>query len=95
MPLIVVVMNFYLDYFTASKDIILCSIPSITNLIFEMLVEIVNLIIIGHLNDPIALGAVGLGNMLINVICFSIAFGLNGAIDTLVSQSFGDKEYYL
>lgn len=88
-------MNFYLDYFTASKDIILCSIPSITNLIFEMLVEIVNLIIIGHLNDPIALGAVGLGNMLINVICFSIAFGLNGAIDTLVSQSFGDKEYYL
>ena len=60
-----------------------------------MLVEIVNLIVIGHLNDPIALGAVGLGNMLINVICFSIAFGLNGAIDTLVSQSYGDKEYYL
>jgi len=33
-----------------------------------MFVEIINLMVIGHLNDPVTLGAVGLGNMMINVV---------------------------
>lgn len=88
----------YSDYITYSQallDIAKASLPSALGLIFEMLVEVINMMFIGHLNDPVALGAVGLGNMLVNMVCFSIGVGINGAVDTLVSQAYGDKEYYL
>ena len=49
----------------------------------------------GHLNDPGAMAAYGLGKMVTNVVCQAIAIGMNGAIDTLVSQAFGSKHYYL
>ena len=79
----------------AVLNIIKASVPSIAGLVFQMLVEVVNLVVVGHLNDPVALGGVGLGNLLINVVCFSIGMGLNGALDTLVSQAYGDKQLYL
>ena len=31
--------------------------------------------------------------MVLNTICLSIAMGLNGALDTLVSQAFGNGQY--
>lgn len=34
-----------------------------------------------------------MGNMLINVICFAITYGLNGALETLISQSYGYGMY--
>mmetsp|Transcript_2104 Transcript_2104/g.2678 ORF Transcript_2104/g.2678 Transcript_2104/m.2678 type:complete len:82 (-) Transcript_2104:48-293(-) len=79
----------------ASKVILFSAVPSTINLIFEMLVEVSNIVFAGHLNDSVALAGVGLGNMMLNVTTVSIGVGLNGAIDTLVSQAFGDKEYYL
>lgn len=60
-----------------------------------MLVEIVSVIFIGHLNDSVILGGVGLGTLLINITLMSIGIGLNGAIDTLVSQAYGNKQFYL
>ena len=60
-----------------------------------MLVQIANIIFAGHLNNSLTLAGVGLGNLMINITAISVAMGLNGAIDTLVSQAFGDKEYYL
>ena len=44
---------------------------------------------IGNLNDPALLAGVGIGNMLINCLVFTVTEGLNGTLDTLVSQSFG------
>jgi MATE family multidrug resistance protein len=35
------------------------------------------------------MAGVGLGNMLINVLCFAIAQGMNGALETFCSQAFG------
>lgn len=32
---------------------------------------------------------IGLGNIVLNILCFSIPFGLNGSLETLVSQAFG------
>ncbi len=34
-----------------------------------------------------------MGNMLINVLCFAVTQGLNGALETLVSQSFGAGKF--
>lgn len=36
-----------------------------------------------------------MGNMLINVLCFAVIWGLNGALETLVSQANGFKKYRL
>lgn len=58
-------------------------------------VELVSMMFIGHLNDSTALGGVGLSILLVNTTLWSICIGFNGAIDTLVSQAYGDKEYYL
>lgn len=32
---------------------------------------------------------IGLGNMMINLLCFGVTHGLNGALETLVSQAYG------
>lgn len=37
-----------------------------------ILVQLINTAFIGNLNDPILLGGVGMGNMLINVLGFAI-----------------------
>lgn len=84
-----------ITYREALRNILVASIPSILGLVFEEIVHLVNLMFVGHLDSPVALAGVGLGNMLITMICFCIAIGLNGAIDTLVSQAFGEREYYL
>lgn len=58
-----------------------------------ILVQLVSTYFIGNLNDPALLAGVGMGNMLINVLAFALMQGLNGALETLVSQSFGAKNY--
>ena len=45
------------------------------------------------MNDPVLLAGVGMGAMLQNVFVFALAFGLNGSIETFVSQDFGKKNY--
>lgn len=32
---------------------------------------------------------IGLGNMIMNVLCFDICLGINGALETLISQAYG------
>jgi Na+-driven multidrug efflux pump len=55
-----------------------------------MLIEINNLIFIGHTSNPKALIAgVGLGNMIQNICCLSIIFGSNSALGTFVSTAAG------
>lgn len=51
--------------------------------------QLINTYYVGHLNNAALLAGVGMGNMLINVLAYSIMQGLNGSIETLVSQSYG------
>ena len=50
-----------------------------------ILVQMVNTYYIGKTNDTALLAGVGMGNMLVNVLCFAVMQGLNGALETLVS----------
>lgn len=65
----------------------------IFGMLVYLMVQLTNTFFIGHLNDPVLLAGVGMGNMLINVLCFAVAQGLNGALETLVSQAFGASKY--
>lgn len=54
-----------------------------------MVQEVVNLAFVGQLNDAAMLAGVGLGNTILNMCGMSIILGLNLALETFVSQSFG------
>ena len=54
-----------------------------------------NLIFIGHLNDPVKLAAVGVGTMIINMAGVAPQLGLNSGLETLVSQARGSNNLAL
>ena len=47
--------------------------------------QLVNLMFVGRLGKPELIAAVGMGNMLQNVMGLSIAIGMNWGLETLVS----------
>ena len=49
----------------------------------------VNLVFVGHLEDADKIAAVGLGNAVQKMIGISIIVGMNGALNSLVSQAAG------
>ena len=57
--------------------------------------ELINLIFIGHYGDEAMVAGVGMGNMILNILGLSIMFGLNAALETLVSQAAGSGNYEL
>ena len=48
---------------------------------------------IGRLGDPVKMAAVGMGNVIINMTGFAVYFGMNCGLETLVSQSYGAKNF--
>ena len=65
------------------------AVPAILNNIVRMLMEVINLSMIGHLNNPAMVAGVGMGNMTINMLGLSLIMGFNSALDTLISQGAG------
>ena len=60
-----------------------------------MMQENINLVFIGQLNNPAMMAGVGMGNMFINMIGLTPAWGLHSALETLVSQDYGSEKYEL
>lgn len=58
--------------------------------IFGSLSELINTFFIGrHLKDPRMLAGAGMGNIIISMMCLAVFQGMNGALETLISQSNG------
>ena len=51
--------------------------------------QTINLAFIGSLNDPKLLAAVGMGNMLFNLLAICPMLGMNSGLETLVAQAIG------
>ena len=66
-------------------DIVSNVIPTFIGLLIAYAQITVNLIFIGTLNNNKAQDAVGLSNVLINIMGAGIYYGLNGALETLSS----------
>ena len=69
------------------------AVPLVVGMLLYLFVMLSNTYFIGNLNQPALLAGVGMGNMMINVLCFAVTQGINGALETLVSQSFGASKY--
>ncbi len=71
------------------KEMMFIIIPASMSFLSGMLIEIINLIFVGHLGINSLVAAVGLGNLWINICGLSIMIGLNSGVATFVSQSIG------
>lgn len=52
---------------------------------------VINLIFVGHYGNQAMIAGLGMANMINNILGMSLCLGMNGAVETLVSQSFGAK----
>ena len=66
-----------------------------TTCLFESLIPVSNMIFAGMLNDSILLAGVGLATTAINIFLFVPIWGMNGTVETLVSQAFGANNIHL
>jgi multidrug resistance protein, MATE family len=83
--------NGYSSRHTIVVSILKMACPIIITCFLTILSEQINFFFVGNLNDTQSLAAVGLGNMFINISAFALFFGMNAALETLVSQAYGAK----
>jgi len=83
------------DRKTIAWNLIKNAAPTALSLILEITLQLICMAFIGHKSGTIVFDGIGLGILLVNMVSTSITMGLNGALDTLVSQAYGSKQYYL
>ena len=65
------------------------------SMIIRKWVDISNLVTVGHMLNPDYIAGVGLAVMTVSILFSTFTIGIAGGIDTLASQAFGAKNYYL
>ena len=64
--------------------------PAMMTFIFQSLSELINTYFIGrYLDNPRMLAGAGMGNIIISMMCLAVFQGMNGALETLISQAAG------
>ncbi|MCH5174447.1 MAG: MATE family efflux transporter [Prevotellaceae bacterium] len=74
------------------KQILHIALPSIVSNITVPLLGLVDVAITGHLGSPVYLGAIAVGGMLTNIICWFFAF-LRMGTSGMTSQAFGARDF--
>ncbi|CDW88643.1 na+-driven multidrug efflux pump [Stylonychia lemnae] len=77
------------------KSLFKLSIPVMLQSVIFFLNQIVNLYFSGYDSNPAVVAGVGLGSTFINVAYFGVCFGLNGVLQSLVSQAMGADNHRL
>jgi MATE family multidrug resistance protein len=77
------------SFITKYKNILKIFVPTAFSAFIIMSQEMINLWFVGMLNNSAMIAGVGTGNVIINMLGNSIIFGMNGAMNTFVSQSYG------
>lgn len=85
----------YETYESKVVRVVALAAPCIVCSYLTMGQELINLIFIGHYGDEAMVAGVGMANMIINIMGLSTMFGLNSALETLVSHSVGCRKYAL
>ena len=70
-------------------------ISSVLTLVMTESIWLINIIYVGRLINEHMLGGIGLANSLFISIPLAVTLGISSALETLVSQAFSRKEYYL
>ena len=77
---------------TINKSILRLAIPNIVTNITVPLLGLVDLALMGHLQDPVYIGAIALGSIIFNVIYSGFGFLRMGTVG-MVAQAHGSNQY--
>ncbi len=67
------------------KEILWIALPALIAYLSHIMVEAINLVFVGTLGEANLLASVGIGNMYINVVAYSVIMGLNNGLATFVA----------
>ena len=65
------------------------AVPVTVTMVVFLMMEIISVAFNGHMEEPEMLAGSGLGSMYCTILCIALTIGLNSALTTLVSQTFG------
>lgn len=71
------------------------SLPATFSLLFIFIAETINIIFVGQNSAHDSIAGIGLGTLIMNATGYILCMGLLGGLDTLGSQAFGARHYYL
>lgn len=87
-------ININISIFQELKLLMWLALPIVFNAIIGQ-TGLISLYYVGRLNEAKLIGGVTLGNMMCNLTGYSLMIGMCSALDTLLSQAYGSKSYYL
>ena len=76
-------------------NIVTSALPTIFAILFQVIIEVINVAFVGNLNDPDAVATLGLSVLTLNAFIIAPGYGILGGIDVLVATAYGNKQYYL
>ena len=71
------------------REMFLIAVPAVVANVSWIMIEVINLMFMGHLGNTAIMAGVGIGNIFINIFGWVILLGMNTTLVTLVSQSIG------
>ena len=63
------------------KDVLASAIPTTVAALMIFLKETINLIFIGHLNDPVKIASIGMGDTIRMLLGIGMIYGLNTSLE--------------
>ena len=82
-------------FLTRAKLIMAIALPTVATSIISKTEDFVNLLVLGHSEDPALIAGAGMGVVCMNFMGWSLILGLNSTLDTLVSQAGGSGDLEL
>lgn len=64
-------------------------VPATVTMFSYFLMEVISAVFNGHMPEAEMIAGAGLSSMYTTILCLSITVGLNSALSTLISQTFG------
>jgi MATE family multidrug resistance protein len=87
--------NDQISTYECMSSLIKSSFPSILVLFSLFLNDTINLIFAGRYFSSDEISAIGLGSFYVNSLGYIFGIGLLGGVDTICSQAFGAKQYFV
>jgi multidrug resistance protein, MATE family len=69
------------------------SLPQILTTVSFQVTNVMTVYFIGHYCSKEIMAGVGMGNVIVGSFCMAFCFGLNGTLESKVSQSYGAENY--
>lgn len=83
------------DYFKATGALFITTLPNFLSILSQIIMIFSDLHTMKDLKDEVKIGGYGIGLTMIHTFCYSIIIALTNGAFTLLSQSYGAKNYVL